>query len=90
MRHNYVSGDTPLPATFPFAPNAAALLLESDVNITSTLYGEGFFLVTVRAFLEQVPPTQHLEPDTVARGSHIRAPSVAYRGRDAGGVPSSS
>jgi hypothetical protein len=40
--------------------------------------------VMVRASLEQVPPTQHLKPDTVARGSHIRTPSVACRGKDAG------
>jgi hypothetical protein len=57
------SGDTPLAATFPYAPNAAKLLLErdsTDVNITSSVFGEQSFLATVRAYPEQVPPTQHL------------------------------
>jgi hypothetical protein len=57
-----LSGDTPLAATFPYAPNAAKLLLERDVtevNITrSLLVGAASFLAMVRAYPEQV----HLDP----------------------------
>jgi hypothetical protein len=68
-----VSGDTPLVVTFPYAPNAAKLLLERDateVNITSSLHvGAASFLAVVRAYPEQVPPAQHFGR-THARGAH--------------------